>query len=123
MRRGRGRASVDVQRWAGPSFAPSSSREGAGVGVRVQRLGGRRVWCAGARGGRVRGTGPPPASRRSPHNGVTSFETAGAEAVGDADAISHRWGGTRGAEQIAGQPIVREEVGGRTTAWVPARQK
>lgn len=37
--------------------------------------------------------------------------------------FKHRWGGTRGAAQIAGQPIVREEVGGRTTAWVPTRQK
>jgi formamidopyrimidine-DNA glycosylase len=37
--------------------------------------------------------------------------------------FEHRWGGTRGAEHIAGQPIVREEVGGRTTAWVPTRQK
>jgi formamidopyrimidine-DNA glycosylase len=37
--------------------------------------------------------------------------------------FEHRWGGTRGAAQIAGQPIVREEVGGRTTAWVPTRQK
>lgn len=37
--------------------------------------------------------------------------------------FEHRWGGTRGADQINGQPIVREEVGGRTTAWVPARQK
>lgn len=37
--------------------------------------------------------------------------------------FEHRWGGTRGAGQIAGQPIVREEVGGRTTAWVPRRQK
>ena len=37
--------------------------------------------------------------------------------------FEHRWGGTRGAPQIAGQPIVREEVGGRTTAWVPTRQK
>jgi len=36
--------------------------------------------------------------------------------------FEHRWGGTRGAEHIAGQPIVREEVGGRTTAWVPTRQ-
>lgn len=36
--------------------------------------------------------------------------------------FEHRWGGTRGAERIAGQPIVREEVGGRTTAWVPTRQ-
>lgn len=37
--------------------------------------------------------------------------------------FEHRWGGTRGAQKIAGQPIVREEVGGRTTAWVPTRQK
>ena len=37
--------------------------------------------------------------------------------------FEHRWGGTRGAEKIAGQRIVREEVGGRTTAWVPTRQK
>jgi formamidopyrimidine-DNA glycosylase len=37
--------------------------------------------------------------------------------------FEHRWGGTRGAERIAGQLIVREEVGGRTTAWVPSRQK
>lgn len=37
--------------------------------------------------------------------------------------FEHRWGGTRGKGQIAGQPIVREAVGGRTTAWVPTRQK
>ncbi len=37
--------------------------------------------------------------------------------------FEHRWGGTRGTDQIAGQRIVREEVGGRTTAWVPTRQK
>jgi len=37
--------------------------------------------------------------------------------------FEHRWGGTRGAAQIAGEAIVREEVGGRTTAWVPTRQK
>ncbi len=37
--------------------------------------------------------------------------------------FEHRWGGTRGVGQIAGEPIVREEVGGRTTAWVPTRQK
>lgn len=37
--------------------------------------------------------------------------------------FEHRWGGTRGAEQIDGQRIVRETVGGRTTAWVPSRQK
>lgn len=37
--------------------------------------------------------------------------------------FEHRWGGARGARQVAGQLIVREEVGGRTTAWVPTRQK
>lgn len=37
--------------------------------------------------------------------------------------FEHRWGGARGAAQIAGQRIVREQVGGRTTAWVPTRQK
>ncbi|MES1177902.1 MAG: DNA-formamidopyrimidine glycosylase family protein [Myxococcales bacterium] len=37
--------------------------------------------------------------------------------------FEHRWGGARGSEEIGGQRIVREEVGGRTTAWVPTRQK
>ncbi|HVY31520.1 MAG TPA: DNA-formamidopyrimidine glycosylase family protein [Polyangiaceae bacterium] len=37
--------------------------------------------------------------------------------------FEHRWGGSRGATQIAGEAIVREEVGGRTTAWVPTRQR
>lgn len=37
--------------------------------------------------------------------------------------FSHRWGGRRGSTKIAGHSIVREEVGGRTTAWVPTRQK
>ncbi len=35
----------------------------------------------------------------------------------------HRWEGSRGAEFIDGKPIVREQVGGRTTAWVPEIQK
>jgi formamidopyrimidine-DNA glycosylase len=35
----------------------------------------------------------------------------------------HRWGGSRGAAHVAGERIVREEVGGRTTAWVPTRQR
>jgi formamidopyrimidine-DNA glycosylase len=35
----------------------------------------------------------------------------------------HRWGGAKGAEFIDGKPIVRETVGGRTTAWVPKKQK
>jgi formamidopyrimidine-DNA glycosylase len=35
----------------------------------------------------------------------------------------HRWGGDRGQERIAGKEIIREQVGGRTTAWVPERQR
>jgi formamidopyrimidine-DNA glycosylase len=31
----------------------------------------------------------------------------------------HRWGGGRGVEHIGSHAIVRETVGGRTTAWVP----
>lgn len=34
-----------------------------------------------------------------------------------------RWGGMRGSREIEGQPILRESVGGRTTAWVPSRQR
>ena len=37
--------------------------------------------------------------------------------------FEHRWGGARGSQQINGHPIRRDEVGGRTTAWVPAVQK
>jgi formamidopyrimidine-DNA glycosylase len=37
--------------------------------------------------------------------------------------FEHRWGGARGADRIQGHAIVREVVGGRTTAWVPARQR
>jgi formamidopyrimidine-DNA glycosylase len=36
--------------------------------------------------------------------------------------FSRRWGGNRGPEVIDGHAIVREPVGGRTTAWVPTRQ-
>jgi len=35
----------------------------------------------------------------------------------------HRWGGDKGAEHIGKHSIVRETVGGRTTAWVPDVQK
>src|SRR5688572_2642217 len=35
----------------------------------------------------------------------------------------HRWGGRRGKQEIGGKKIVRETVGGRTTAWVPQVQK
>jgi formamidopyrimidine-DNA glycosylase len=37
--------------------------------------------------------------------------------------FKHRWGGSRGSQQINGHPIRRDVVGGRTTAWVPAVQK
>ena len=35
----------------------------------------------------------------------------------------HRWGGRRGRQEIDGRKIVRETVGGRTTAWVPSVQR
>lgn len=35
----------------------------------------------------------------------------------------HRWGGKRGKDSIEGRRIVREPVGGRTTAWVPGFQR
>ena len=35
----------------------------------------------------------------------------------------HRWGGRKGPDSIDGRSIVREQVGGRTTAWVPKWQK
>lgn len=35
----------------------------------------------------------------------------------------HRWGGSKGAGLVMGKSIVREQVGGRTTAWVPEIQK
>ncbi|AIE87485.1 Fpg/Nei family DNA glycosylase [Fimbriimonas ginsengisoli] len=35
----------------------------------------------------------------------------------------HRWGGEKGAEAIGGRAIVREQVAGRTTAWVPEIQR
>lgn len=35
----------------------------------------------------------------------------------------HRWGGKKGDERIGRYKIVREEIAGRTTAWVPALQK
>lgn len=35
----------------------------------------------------------------------------------------HRWGGEKGIELIGGRRIVREPVGGRTTAWIPEVQK
>ncbi len=41
----------------------------------------------------------------------------------DSWLFQHRWGGSKGSDQIMGQAIVREDVGGRTTAWVPSVQK
>ncbi|RYG31790.1 hypothetical protein EON81_22100, partial [bacterium] len=35
----------------------------------------------------------------------------------------HRWGGGKGAERIGEHEIVRETIGGRTTAWVPSLQR
>lgn len=35
----------------------------------------------------------------------------------------HRWNGGRGTELICGEPIVRETIGGRMTAWVPTVQR
>lgn len=41
-----------------------------------------------------------------------------------ADWMFHvRWGGGKGAQTIGGRQIMRETVGGRTTAWVPEVQK
>ena len=34
-----------------------------------------------------------------------------------------RWGGKKGDDIIEGEAIIREQIGGRTTAWVPTRQK
>ena len=34
-----------------------------------------------------------------------------------------RWGGKKGDDLIQGEKIIREKIGGRTTAWVPTRQK
>jgi formamidopyrimidine-DNA glycosylase len=53
----------------------------------------------------------------------------GVETGADADQwpeswmFHHRWGGAKGAEMIEGHAIVRETIAGRTTAWVPSRQK
>lgn len=35
----------------------------------------------------------------------------------------HRWGGGKGVDLIEGEAIRRDTIGGRTTAWVPTRQK
>ncbi|MGV3613931.1 MAG: Fpg/Nei family DNA glycosylase [Fimbriimonas sp.] len=41
----------------------------------------------------------------------------------DSWLFHHRWGGNRGASHVDGREIVRETVGGRTTAWVPEIQR
>ncbi len=35
----------------------------------------------------------------------------------------HRWGGGSGADRIGPYAIIREDIGGRTTAWCPEKQK
>jgi formamidopyrimidine-DNA glycosylase len=35
----------------------------------------------------------------------------------------HRWGGDRGKQEVDGRTLIREKIGGRTTAWVPELQK
>lgn len=35
----------------------------------------------------------------------------------------HRWGGAGGADRIGPYAILREDIGGRTTAWCPEKQK
>ena len=34
-----------------------------------------------------------------------------------------RWGGKKGEEMVDGEQIIREQIGGRTTAWIPTLQK
>ncbi|HEY4057979.1 MAG TPA: DNA-formamidopyrimidine glycosylase family protein [Kofleriaceae bacterium] len=67
---------------------------------------------------------------------VTAFRRATQKVIGHAVKVGadsdqyprtwlfeHRWGGGRGSQEINGHAIRRDEVGGRTTAWVPAVQK
>jgi formamidopyrimidine-DNA glycosylase len=37
--------------------------------------------------------------------------------------FEHRWGGRHGSTRVGGRPIERTTIGGRTTAWVPSRQR
>ncbi len=48
---------------------------------------------------------------------------ANSEKYPDTWLFHHRWGGKRGSDAVGKHKIVREEVGGRTTAWVPSVQK
>lgn len=63
------------------------------------------------------------------HGAIQSVLALSVSAGADADKypsnwmFHHRWGGSKGADLIEGMEIVREQVGGRTTAWVPALQR
>lgn len=48
---------------------------------------------------------------------------ADSEQYPDSWLFHHRWGGSKGTDLVDGEQIVREQIGGRTTAWVPSRQK
>ena len=54
----------------------------------------------------------------------TAVDAGADETKYPTDWIFHvRWGGNRGHQKHGKYDIVREQVGGRTTAWVPALQK
>ena len=65
------------------------------------------------------------ALRRAIHYVVKTAVDAGADETRYPKGwmFHHRWGGARGVEKIGGKHIVRDTVGGRTTAWVPGLQK
>lgn len=60
---------------------------------------------------------------------ITSVIRTAIEVGADSDKFPEdwlfhtRWGGAKGVEQYQGEPVLRETIGGRTTAWVPTRQK
>jgi formamidopyrimidine-DNA glycosylase len=47
---------------------------------------------------------------------------ANAEKYPSSWLFHYRWGGAKGHDTVDGNAIVRETVGGRTTAWAPSRQ-
>lgn len=55
--------------------------------------------------------------------GVSVDAEADAERYPDGWLFPHRWGGARGSSHVLGHEIVRETIGGRTTAWVPDLQR
>lgn len=65
------------------------------------------------------------ALRKAIHDVLTKAVAVDAdfEKFPDTWLFPHRWGGKRGAKKVMGHEIVRETVGGRTTAWVPDLQK